>query len=327
MQCTAKIAKVSQDDWKYAALQDIFDDATYDLILIGLNTIDWVEATKEFYIQRESNLIHNKYFCELFTPQILKNIKLSMESLFKVRLSESVSIVAHKMIKGDYIGAHTDINELGESHRLTIMLNDDWDYSLGGVFMTLDSNSLKSIRDAWLPISNTGIAFEISEFSMHAVSPITTDRPRYSLIFTFKKIGDKKRIPWIPFVLTSDLESAVSTASYMGINSKTFDGNYEVVHFETINEFRNFLKSELQNVPKDFSYASGKSINVDHTGKQRKGSDQERIESIKRLETIPPPIIVNRKDGSFVLVDGSHRISYANDVLGNLTCAFFHEIE
>ena len=193
--------------------------------------------------------------------------------------------------------------------------------------MSLNGKSLATLRDAWLPLANTGFVFEISERSFHAVSPVTTDLPRYCLILTFKKVSEKSAKPWVPFILATDIENAISTASYMSIAPETFNAEYRVIHFKTISEFSDYVGHDLHNAPKGFTYASGDSINVDHTGQQRKGTDQERISAIKNLRRIPLPIIVHRKDDSFVLVDGSHRLSYAVDKLGHVSCAFFEEYE
>ena len=129
MRNTAKLAKLSQDDWPCAAMQDILDEPTYLRVIEGLDSIVWEEAHKDFYIQREANLAHNDHYKKLFNPHLLQNIRAGMESFFDVSLDQTIDIVAHKMIKGDYIGVHTDMNSHGETHRLTIMLNETWESS------------------------------------------------------------------------------------------------------------------------------------------------------------------------------------------------------
>lgn len=326
MRNTARIVKLSQDHWPCAAMQNILTPEIYRKVIEGIGTISWEQAQKDFYLQREADLSINRYYKDLFSPSLLSEIKRGMEHFFDVHLQDNVDIVAHKMIKGDYIGIHTDENPYGETHRLTVMLNREWSQEMGGVFMSLNGRSLTDLRDAWLPLANTGFAFEISSQSFHAVSPILTETPRYCLIFTFKKSNNTNCTPWVPFVLSSDVDNATSTASHMGISPATFSGSYEIEYFDSKAEFLRFINGALNNAPQNLSYRNSNSINVDQTGEQRKGTDEERISLIKALRRIPLPIIVRRKDNSYTLVDGSHRLSYAFDELGHFACAIFAEV-
>ena len=204
----------SQDSWHCATLQDIFDKEFFVKICSGLSTIKWIEAKKSFYIQREENLRLNKYYQNIFSKDICIEIIEKMELFFDEKFEHEFEITAHQMLDGDYIGIHTDSNPYGESHRLTLMLNDSWDLDQGGILLALNGNSLKDIRDAWLPIANTGFIFEISESSYHAVTPIKGNVPRYSIIFTFKKRQGAKiqKSVWSSFPLVGDLKHATSTA-------------------------------------------------------------------------------------------------------------------
>jgi len=327
MQMTAKLTRLSQDDWHCATLEDIFEKDFFLNIQNGLSSIKWVEAKKDFYIQREANLRHNEYYKDIFSSSVCEKIKKNIELFFDKKFEIDFDITAHKMISGDYIGIHTDANPYGESHRLTVMLNDLWDIAQGGVLLTLNGSNLSEVRDAWLPTANTGLLFEIGEKSYHAVTPVKGDFPRYSIIFTFKKVQDVnyKKSPWSPFPLIKDLTHAASTASLMGINESIFYQNYIGKKFISLQEFSMYVDNRLDNAPIGFSYKNGRSINVDQNGIQSKGSDRQRIDKIHKLKRIPPIIIVKRKNGSYVLVDGSHRLSYAKDHNMDIHVVFYQE--
>ena len=323
-----KINRLSQENWHYAALQDVFDQKLFIEICNGLSTVKWKEASKSFYLQREEDLRCNKYYQEIFSKDICNEIIKNMELFFCEKFKHEFDITAHQMIDGDYIGVHTDSNVYGESHRLTLMLNESWSLEQGGVLLALNENSLQNIQHAWLPMANTGFAFEISDNSYHAVTPIKGVTPRYSIVFTFKKQESSKikKSFWTSFPLISDLKHAISTASYMGIGKATFHSKYIAKRFRSIQDFNLYIDQYLENVPPGFSYKNNNSINVDQNGVQSKATDKERIDNISQLKRIPPIILVKRENGTFVLVDGSHRLSYAKDNDIDISVIIYHEV-
>lgn len=327
MPLNARIARVSQDDWSCAAICGVFSTEFYRQIIQGLDDLKWSDAVQHFYRQREVNLSGNAHYDDLFNEQVRNRIAQAVGSFFGVRLGVNFDLAAHKMITGDYIGVHTDANDFGETHRLTVTLNEGWSLADGGVLLALNSGALNSVRDAWLPTANNGFLFEVSETSYHAVSPIIGKRPRYSLILTFKGVnqGVTKRPTWTPFVLQSDVESARSTASHMGISAGTFEAPYSFIEFNTVGRLRDFVGDQLDNAPSLWSYLQGTSINVDQHGRQPKGTDEDRLEAVRQLRRIPPVLLVRRKSRRFCLVDGSHRLSHANDHGMSVGVAIFDE--
>ena len=328
MPLNARIERVSQDDWACAAVRGVFSPEFYSQLVAGLKRLEWSVAIQTFYRQREANLQGDPYYESLFNEQVRTQISRSVGLFFGMDMSIEFDVVAHKMISGDYICPHTDANDHGETHRLTVTLNDDWDALDGGMLLSLNDRALSSIRDAWLPTANNGFLFEISEQSYHAVSPVVGQRPRYSLILTFKRLGDNKikKPVWVPFVLQSDLENATSTAAHMGIAAATFEEPYQFVEFSTVAELRAFVgEGQLDNSPPQWTYRHGLSMNVDQHGRQPKGTDDERTAVVRRLRRIPPILLVRRKTGRFCLVDGSHRLCHANDNKTNIGVAVFNE--
>lgn len=327
MPLNVRIARVSQDDWPCAAVCNVFSPHFYSLILRGLDGLKWTDAVQHFYRQREVNLSGNSYYDELFNEQVRIRMVRSVGSFFGVKLNVDFDIAAHKMLTGDFIGVHTDANDLGETHRLTVTLNDSWSASDGGVLLALNRGDLTSIRDAWLPTANNGFLFEISETSYHAVSPIVGIRPRFSLILTFKAVDREhpRGQTWTPFALQDDIDSATLTAGHMGITGSTFENPYEFIEFATVSALRDFVGDRLDNAPSLWSYRRGTSINVDLQGHQPRGSDDARLRAVSQLRRIPPIVLVRRKSGSFCLVDGSHRLSHANDHAMRIGVAVFEE--
>ena len=124
----------------------------------------------------------------ILSPDFIKYLRRHMEKLFCTRLSEQVEVQATKMVSGNHLRFHTDFdNDIGQSHRLLIQINRGWSIDNGGILFMRDSpnketpsNSLKY----YLPFHGSSIAFEISEKSYHAVSPVK-EGDRYTLTFSF----------------------------------------------------------------------------------------------------------------------------------------------
>ncbi|MFO1397404.1 MAG: 2OG-Fe(II) oxygenase family protein [Burkholderiales bacterium] len=318
---------MSQDDWACAAIANVFSDSFYGQLVQGLASITWSEAVQEFYRQREADLRGITCYDELFNEYTRAVIAGAVGRFFGMPISPDFDVAAHKMIPGDFIGVHTDANTFRETHRMTITLNDNWSVDEGGVLLALNGGDLRSIRDAWLPTANNGFLFEVSERSFHAVTPVIGKRPRYSLILTFKALQERRpdRRSWVPFVLEADLEDARSTALHMGISYETFSCPYQYLEFDDSAAFRSFLGGRLENAPDEWSYRHGYSVNVDELGRQPKGTDEERLAIVYSLRRIPPIIVVRRKSHQYCLVDGSHRLSLANDDGMSIGVALFDE--
>ncbi len=286
----------------------------------------WREARQQFYTQREADLDSILYYQRIFSDRFRHELAEVVSAFFGARVRTDFSVTGHKMVEGDYIGVHTDENTHGEHYRLVVMLNSGWTVDRGGVLLTLNGPSLRNVRDAWLPVGNTGLLFEIGSKSFHAVTPIKGDEPRYSIIFTFTRCDDAVRATprWCCIPLSSDIDQAASTAAHMGIPASVFRGEYEVLRLDSVNELRGRYPRGIQNSPVGFTYQDGRSINVDQHGRQPKGSDRERVAAVARLARVPPILLVEAAGADeAVLVDGSHRLSMANDTRSEITCVVF----
>ena len=53
MQITTKIARLSQDDWHCATLENIFEEKILNEIILNLSDISWTEAKKTFIFKEK----------------------------------------------------------------------------------------------------------------------------------------------------------------------------------------------------------------------------------------------------------------------------------
>lgn len=300
-----------------SAVSRVFPRLIYDELYAAIRELDWHEARKEFYRQRERNVAGQPRFEKVFDSDTRRAMACVVGDFFGASVSVDFDIAAHKMVEGDYIAAHTDENDFGENYRLTVTLNDGWSVEQGGILLTLRSGSMRDVDGAWLPSQNNGFLFEISERSFHAVTPVRSEAPRYSLIFTFtrsKKPYDEEVWKyWYPFPLRTDVDEARYNSEVMGLDVKAFDAPYSRHRFLGKDEFLAFVDGGLQNAPEGLSYGRGGSRNVDENGRQPRGTDSERLSKVASLERLPPIALVRKHDGGHVLVNGSHRLSHAVD--------------
>ncbi|WP_121811312.1 cyclophane-containing peptide 2OG-Fe(II) oxygenase YhhC [Mucilaginibacter kameinonensis] len=156
----------------------------------------WFEKTKlwsftktNFYTQYEFSLVG----LELPEPLGFLNSKDTLQflaerfnNLFGCRL-KVIDITAHKLIDGHKMGVHNDFIGKDETHRLVIQINDNWKDEKGGYLMLFNSKQPSDVAKIIRPLHNTGIGFEISDRSFHAVSAVH-DFTRYTLVYTFNSL-------------------------------------------------------------------------------------------------------------------------------------------
>ncbi|MDN3585674.1 cyclophane-containing peptide 2OG-Fe(II) oxygenase YhhC [Pedobacter aquatilis] len=160
-------------------------------------TLEWLKTTDEwqltetdFYTQHEFSLmdlnmpkelaiLNNKYF----TDRIAKKLK----NEFLTTDLELVGITAHLLVDGYKMGVHNDFLGKQESHRLVIQLNENWKSENGGYLMLFGSKDPQDVATVISPVHNSGIAFEISSNSYHAVSTVHNFK-RFTLVYTYNQI-------------------------------------------------------------------------------------------------------------------------------------------
>ncbi len=110
-----------------------------------------------------------------------------MTEWFNVKFTDGVSVWAHRLAVGDGIGVHND--NTPSEFRLVVQLNRGWKLDFGGIAIFFDSNSQLKPARAYLPHSNSAVAFRTDHRSYHAVTDVFGGT-RYSLIFVFVASAD-----------------------------------------------------------------------------------------------------------------------------------------
>jgi hypothetical protein len=314
-----------------AAMRSILSEDVLCRVVDRLKCINWREARRDFYRQREENVTDDPVFRDIFGPETRRAMAATVGMFFEDDIDPDFDVAAHRMIRGDYIAPHTDENDFGERYRLTVTLNEHWNIQEGGILLILKGADIRSIFDAWLPTLNNGFLFKIGPDSFHAVTPVTSDRARLSLIFTFKSREEFGRSQaaiarsWYPFPWDSDLRQAAFNAGLMGISFGTFQSPYRLLCFASAADLTNRLGA-LGNMPSTLSYSTCAAINVDENGRQPKGSDAARVADVAGFDRLPLITIVRRTNGQHVLANGSHRLSHAVNRGLPIAASIFSEI-
>ena len=115
---------------------------------------------------------------------LLDGLKEILERLFGSKLSDDVSVVAHKLVSGHRIGLHNDFIPGRETHRFVVQLNHGLDDNAGGFLMLFGSKDPQDVKRVLRPTNLSGFAFEISDHSYHAVSTVHSSI-RYSVVYSF----------------------------------------------------------------------------------------------------------------------------------------------
>lgn len=156
--------------------------------------LDWFETLApwrlvktDFYEQYEFSMLHTSLPLSLRPLTEHSNLSLlrgAMETLFDLAFAERVSVLAHKLVRGQRIAIHNDYLDGHETHRLTIQLNRGLHDRDGGMFVLFNSVDPHDIHRIIRPIAGTGLGFEIGEGSNHAVSMLHRGE-RYTLVYSF----------------------------------------------------------------------------------------------------------------------------------------------
>lgn len=151
----------------------------------------WRLKVTDFYEQYEFSLLSTDLPLEiawLVTPNFVNAVQDALRGAFavdgKVQLTE---IAAHLLEPGQTIRIHNDHLGDAETHRLLVQLNTGWTLEMGGLLMLFASSQPEDVADVIVPEHNSGLAFEISQRSHHAVSTIQSGR-RYTLVYTFGRL-------------------------------------------------------------------------------------------------------------------------------------------
>lgn len=147
----------------------------------------WKLVEESFYEQYEFSLrdvVPPVDIAPLFSNESLERLTLLVEKWFCVSLSDKVDVTAHKLVPGQTIRIHNDFIPGQETHRVLVQFNRGWKDENGGMLMLFGSMNPSDIKQVYRPSHNSGVAFEISKKSLHAVSTIHGGE-RFTLVFSF----------------------------------------------------------------------------------------------------------------------------------------------
>lgn len=166
----------------------VFNSELADDLLSWLNECSlWKLTETNFYTQYEFSLLETELPAQLqilSSEAFTKQIGQILSKAFSADSLRLVGITAHKLIDGFKMGIHNDFIGKEETHRLVIQLNTGWTEKNGGYLMLFNSKKVQDVSNLIIPIHNSGIGFEISQKSYHAVSTIYGFE-RYTLVYTF----------------------------------------------------------------------------------------------------------------------------------------------
>jgi 2OG-Fe(II) oxygenase superfamily len=182
------------------------------------NGIKWSLAESEFYRQWECyllSLVPPDNVAILFAPETLQYLRERVGELLAVQLSERLTIVAHKLVQGQFIDVHNDDPAPGlETHRLVIQLNRGRDQHSGGELRIHNSSKPADVFRVLPPMHNSAFGFEMTPKSFHSVMP-RRQGTRYTIIFSFwSKAAEAATQKWqVKQNLLSTHDLALKTAS------------------------------------------------------------------------------------------------------------------
>ena len=155
--------------------------------------LDWFESDApwrlveaDFYDQWEFSLwdVEAPEAKALTSNETLSRLRAGMGRLFGCDFSEKVAVAAHRLSGGQRIAIHNDYLAGEETHRLVVQLNRGLTDEQGGFLMLFNSADARDVHQVLRPAHRSGLAFEISASSFHAVSRVHGGE-RYTIVFSF----------------------------------------------------------------------------------------------------------------------------------------------
>lgn len=174
--------------FRYGLLSECLSQDVSSALLKWLETdAPWSLRVADFYEQHEfsfDDTVLPSSIAGVFASGPMEELRRRVEQLFDVSLSSRIDVTAHRLTHGQRIRIHNDFIPGEESHRLLIQLNRGWQDANGGLLVFFNSNNPSDVHRILRPLHNSGVVFEISPASLHAVTPIQ-DGQRFTLVLSF----------------------------------------------------------------------------------------------------------------------------------------------
>lgn len=152
--------------------------------------LPWRLSSTEFYDQHEVSLLDRDWLVGpalgLFQQAMQsEELACALAEIVGARSLFVSDIACHLSEEGQSIGIHNDMSDDRETCRLTIHLTPDWQTSDGGHFVVFKKPFVDDAVAAYPPLYNTAVLFRINNSSFHAVSEVSSDQPRLSVVVAF----------------------------------------------------------------------------------------------------------------------------------------------
>lgn len=149
----------------------------------------WVLRIESFYEQYELNL-HQAglptHLVHLVSDAFIEHLATRFLGPITNDALILVEANAHKLLPGQTIRIHNDFIGGEESHRVLLQINRDWSDENGGLLMLFSGPTVDDVARVIRPLHGSGLGFEISPASFHAVSTVHASE-RYTLVYSFKR--------------------------------------------------------------------------------------------------------------------------------------------
>ncbi|MFC6023199.1 2OG-Fe(II) oxygenase [Plantactinospora solaniradicis] len=178
-------AGLVEDPYPHAVLEAVLGEAESGELLRWLSEdASWVVESNDLYTQYRCTNILDLICCDrVRIRSALLRLAGVLEQTFDVCIDRRrVEISAHKLVRGQYIGAHTDMpHGVTETHRAVISVASPTAPVVGGELTLLRS---EHPSDAAVRIAHShdrAVLMELSDRSLHAVTPVRSGS-RYSIV-------------------------------------------------------------------------------------------------------------------------------------------------
>ena len=152
------------------------------------NGAEWLLHEGSFYEQWEANLLLQsppESCASLLSPKTISSLRRAIETRLNADLGEKITVIAHKLVRGQAIAVHNDDPDPGaETHRLVVQINHRSESRIGGDLLVHGSRNSKDIFATLEPVHNSAFGFAMSGNSYHSVTPMG-EWTRYSIVFSF----------------------------------------------------------------------------------------------------------------------------------------------
>ena len=174
--------------FRYATFERCLSRTTCDAVLAWFeHDAPWHLSTTDFYEQYEFSCWDSDSAVASFltSDEVIQRVSSTMSQIFGHTFEDEVSVVCHRLVAPQKIGIHNDFLAEQESHRMVIQLNRGLSDGDGGILMLFNSEDPTDIHRLLRPVNRSGLVFEISPTSNHAVSRIHGGI-RYTLVYSLR---------------------------------------------------------------------------------------------------------------------------------------------